>query len=882
MQELRCQTCNADFDSKDRLPLILPTCKHLLCSVCLNKLSKETKEDSIKCPQCGLNSQISVDSGTLSNCAVDEATLRTISDVRSAQGLEFDSYRKEQERLAGKQYQFCRIHGKPLDIVCRTDSTMICHECALFENHQKHDVIRVPDFQKFAKENLADASRQLDKLRKERFMDNFEADLRELRQVVNRRQTELKGAIEKQFDEAMSVLKLQKERCLGDLETAFNKLESEVGKLQLECCYVSKERVQFGQTLLKVGVVVSSGRGLDEILRNFYLKPNLFDELNALNAEASRLKLMESTSVLHRLEQMRLAGSLGGLGRYLEESFKVEEMFESPPATPTYRGPQRVSNSAVQASIQMIRKESFEKDKRSDQLKSCTELGATFRFQGTGSELRDKGQTEQTQYSKNSASKDKSFANTLGNKEKESRTRKQTIEIETHKNESMEISESKKSGLELSGELSQKSLLKDFVEVGEMDKEPMIERPILNKEKRKDSESRDSAIVEDGLLQTFQEKADRKNYETNLLETSGDHLQGETRPGVLETQNDESGLFDNKVTGKSFVFTDDVWKNKQSPAKSTLAGAKKVFRGRSMELQEPFNLTSPVNQIARQSETGQLSEGFNLSMIASKPNEFNSKLAPRPSQEAINKFKKSSFLNSSQLAGSQQFNRRQNVMGSLATEKVNVYAQNHQVSVDGTQFGPFSHGRPTVALTMTDFHPKTDDKHQLVSVYPRGSKISNKLTNQHEPMFTSNGPNRGGSTRLTTEALKNPRFIQAKPVDTEINLSGRNISDSKLINIVEEVIASKRIKVLNLNNNYITEIGVQRLLAKIANHNSLERILLANNYVGESVVDVIEPHVWSFKSINYFDFRESKCLKQKKACKERVMSWGKTGLRIDF
>ena len=49
--QLKCISCQEDFDSENKLPFILP-CSHSICKICLNKSYHPTDQPTIQCVSC--------------------------------------------------------------------------------------------------------------------------------------------------------------------------------------------------------------------------------------------------------------------------------------------------------------------------------------------------------------------------------------------------------------------------------------------------------------------------------------------------------------------------------------------------------------------------------------------------------------------------------------------------------------------------------------------------------------------------------------------------------------------------------------------------------------------------------------------------------------
>lgn len=117
--------------------------------------------------------------------------------------------------------------------------------------------------------------------------------------------------------------------------------------------------------------------------------------------------------------------------------------------------------------------------------------------------------------------------------------------------------------------------------------------------------------------------------------------------------------------------------------------------------------------------------------------------------------------------------------------------------------------------------------------------------------------------------------------DTEANYARQNINDSKLIQILSDISKNKRLKVLNLSYNFITDLGAEQILKKLASHPTLEKIYLTGNFIEEGIFQKLEDSAKTFKKINYFNFQENKGFKNMAKVKKHVSNLKRFGVKID-
>lgn len=115
----------------------------------------------------------------------------------------------------------------------------------------------------------------------------------------------------------------------------------------------------------------------------------------------------------------------------------------------------------------------------------------------------------------------------------------------------------------------------------------------------------------------------------------------------------------------------------------------------------------------------------------------------------------------------------------------------------------------------------------------------------------------------------------------EVDLSNRKINDARLANLLPDLAKNKRLKVLNLDFNLISEIGFNLLVKKLADHPSLERVSLVDNYLDESVFRVLKDNAKKLKNLHRFVLRENRQFKNIASIKKEVAALKKLGISIE-
>jgi len=127
IQSIHCPVCLYPFDAHERLPKISPACGHTVCKECLLQV---LKMDTPKCP-------------------LDK--LKFDKDLRTIHAFPTNFLGKELLEMKTK-WTTCESHKKDNEIICLTDSTLVCSNCVIFGDHKGHEVRLLSDFEKTIKQ----------------------------------------------------------------------------------------------------------------------------------------------------------------------------------------------------------------------------------------------------------------------------------------------------------------------------------------------------------------------------------------------------------------------------------------------------------------------------------------------------------------------------------------------------------------------------------------------------------------------------------------------------------------------------------------------------------------------------------------------------------
>jgi len=175
MEKENCPFCYKSFDPESAIPRRVPVCKHSFCEPCLLKLIAKNPHDmEFICP-FDRNSMLLRSEGfkdfPINLAALEKATKRKLDIIR-LQDVEFeeeinDDYltkeleelwpliqKKREETQAKLSKGRCKLHQRPLELICLQDKKRICTDCALFGDHLNHKVKSCPDLLSEEHENL--------------------------------------------------------------------------------------------------------------------------------------------------------------------------------------------------------------------------------------------------------------------------------------------------------------------------------------------------------------------------------------------------------------------------------------------------------------------------------------------------------------------------------------------------------------------------------------------------------------------------------------------------------------------------------------------------------------------------------------------------------
>ena len=174
------------------------------------------------------------------------------------------------------------------------------------------------------------------------------------------------------------------------------------------------------------------------------------------------------------------------------------------------------------------------------------------------------------------------------------------------------------------------------------------------------------------------------------------------------------------------------------------------------------------------------------------------------------------------------------------------------------------------------YQSQTVDVKNGVNWKDKNFNFRNRTTNNQQTNFQNNS----NKVRSPYSQRNLPSTSNKLNKKFEKKFSKQNITDSNLITILKEVNNSK-IKILDLSNNRITEIGFDMIMKKLYNHNNLKEIRLNGNYLDDKIFRTLNRYVNKLKSLKTFYFLDNK-FKSKAKIKNMAKNFSKYGINIIF
>lgn len=212
-----CNNCNQGFDLISRIPKLLPSCGHSLCSSCV--FEQKNKKQLIVCP---------VDKFTYPN----------------SQSLNDNLFLLEEIKKQMKRSSLCFIHNQRRELFCQTCVLDVCSNCVLFGEHKLHSYQQISLQERELRDRLGD---RLEKL--ESINSYLEDNRKAMGEELERLSFDLREESRSYFLQVEELVERKKQKNEREIEEGMKRLRGEIEDLKSQV----KERV------LQIGNALQSG-----------------------------------------------------------------------------------------------------------------------------------------------------------------------------------------------------------------------------------------------------------------------------------------------------------------------------------------------------------------------------------------------------------------------------------------------------------------------------------------------------------------------------------------------------------------------------------------------------------------------------------------------
>jgi len=261
-ESIKCPVCLTPFDANKCIPKILPICGHTVCEECLIQVLR------MGTPKCPLDK------------------LSFGRDFRSIDSFPTNFLGKHLLEWNGK-WRRCSTHPQEISkVICLTDQTLICSDCAIFGDHQGHEIKSLSEVQ-----NLANLKKnQLSEILNQIFIN-----VSKFEKSISGKEQTIKEIIKERFQLLYEIIKKQETQMLLKLDKM---LEQEIAAMKIpllddKASEIKKKLQEFPQILTNPNLLI---KALEEDFTE--LEETVADELTLTSQ-----KMEEFTSLLDTFEK---------------------------------------------------------------------------------------------------------------------------------------------------------------------------------------------------------------------------------------------------------------------------------------------------------------------------------------------------------------------------------------------------------------------------------------------------------------------------------------------------------------------------------------------------------------------------------------------------
>lgn len=843
LTDLVCPNCNLDFDQNKRKPLIFPSCGHTFCSECIISLLKNTIHP--KCPHESSKCKKSSQKHDLSQFPQNEYLL--------------DIIRSNSNELTKKPNPntYCKIHEKSFDLVCLTDKKYICHDCVLWGEHKNHEYTQIDNFQNLVYQKIEKVFFKIEKMKK---ITNYETKNDFTKLIFQKIEEKKSEIIKKNNSTVQKMLNLLNKAEMNSRIEVFERFDkihqnvelilekfSSFDKTKSEICHEFNKAESltsdFESNIVKISQYFLNEKGIGEKTENFI--NNFENFLTSSNLEINH-KISETDicidfksildgieGILHRMKSQKLRKTFA-----IEKNDKILEK----------------SIQSKKQSVSSIDKSSKEKN-CADLMSKRSNKSACFQIDNPLKTISSSRNSTYLFKTKNLKSQKEENTNNLSafmakNSQKSDR-QSQKVNFEIFNKKSSKIESNVKN----------EKFLNNFSE-----NEPKRKKSNFLNQKTEFFKTDSNINYFDKILQNATKKTtDKINpIDDSLKKTLVQEIKknGSLKPSKTEFNNNNNtlhnGIDNNLLNLNSNSIEKEFCKIKSIlPFQDIKKASIRLFASKPIKINvQTSDFSNKINPIEKNSQKPTIIEKNDESRF----NSHFKTLSEKNDKNDKNYYLLNTFDTSKK-------DQKQHHFGSLSTRINNPSNQQTIYENDLRKKVAMAQNLNEKNKSICEDNVSIESNQQYIKTTNLFRLKSNSMRQSERliPTSSSLGPK---SKKLTN--------------DLEINLSKRTITNSKLHQIIGNVMENSTAKILNLSKNFINEKGVELILQSLQNHPSIEILNLSGNILDDSIFEVILSFARKLKKIRLILLKDIKTFENILHFKKQLNDIGKGSLQIEM
>lgn len=819
MSSFCCPICDKPFDEKNKIPRIVD-CGHTFCSPCLEDLIKGSTDGNLICPEDEEQLTNYRPEKGVNSFSINKVLLKHKQTPKSKPVL-----KEAGTRISNMQsLNICLRHNKMREIVCQTEALVICPDCACTTEHKNHDLLNNENFLSFIRQLTSDLKNEIENVSKEPFFNDSSERLTKLEETMKTRKNELFAELSKTFDDMQGILFQRQKDLTLELESQFLEITSSLNAFREKVTDWEGRKFEW----------LKKNDGLNNFVQQTEIDyvgtvesscrhPNMEETLKALVSDCKMMTEQSEGELITQMQRIKIVVTSADLMSFLTSK------------------------------VSIINKGS---QKENPQLKTESQ---TENLEGKSTEQVYEASIGKADNKVLTPNKSISFLNP--------KKAKNSFQIfpTTVSDTNTPLNNQKISFLN-----NQQPIKKGATS------------DLENAPKNTDllDISNDDLNVSVSALASDSNKSRANPESKSLLD---DDIDSSDLSALNISQSDKKrgekkSLLTKKYKNNSFIKTRDGSSNEDQKRDKMAKSQYKNHTQETKQAQEP------------KSNKRLISSKSNNEILGAAVDSKLKRLVPdlKVQQSALNL-----------------------MPFQLPNEPLNFEVSESPASRIGTPLLPFNQGPNYDFLNerqtnLLDPQPVSEapvskptvrvlpDKNRYASntEFEFKSKASLVQSNIVPERQTLQPAKRGETISLgSAPGLQGPSSLKPKistklgsieETSNEINLSGRLLNDSNVSTQFSDILKNKKVKVLNLSNNFITDAGVGLILKNLAHHPTLEKLILRENFIGTDVFKIIKGYVSSLKKLKHFDMLENKEKIDRTVMKNEVANLRKANIIVEI